>query len=458
MEYLSNHSYQVTSLVVPWARTPDWPLAVSELPPDLQLASLELTGLALGHKDDIDLNDDCGVLRQQSRLAKLRLHDCLWKGGQHGLHVALASLPTLQHLSIDILIMATWDEYGCCTIDPKVLHHLPRLTYLEISRMNIGWDCDPYTPLPGHDPKPLDPLAAVQLTELQALRFSAGPCSGKAKTMQVLGLAGMPQLTYLHLDDRGHHLSGVVPAFTSMTHLQHLRAPVCVAERGYFTGIAMDLSQLQHLTRLTYLCVQLEDSLSFPPPEVSTYSALTASSQLQHLEVWANKPLPSRAWQHMMPAGQHLSHLHTLLDVEHFTQYRPKGSSYRTYKWGCSDVTGLVSTCPGLHHLSVTAACSELQLAPLSRLTGLRELAVRLPPRGCDDREPLAEIMTLALLTTLQGLTLFTSGSLNIVLHLTQLEQLTSLAVQNFLVDDNYRRDVVCDDEVRLQVSNYVQG
>lgn len=74
MEYLSNHSYEVTSLVVPWARTPDWPLAVSELPPDLQLASLELTGLALGHKDDIDLNDDCGVLRQQSRLTKLRLH------------------------------------------------------------------------------------------------------------------------------------------------------------------------------------------------------------------------------------------------------------------------------------------------------------------------------------------------------------------------------------------------
>jgi hypothetical protein len=35
MEYLSNHSAEVTSLVVPWARAPEWPVAVSHLPLDL---------------------------------------------------------------------------------------------------------------------------------------------------------------------------------------------------------------------------------------------------------------------------------------------------------------------------------------------------------------------------------------------------------------------------------------
>jgi hypothetical protein len=66
--------------------------------------------------------------------------------------------------------------------------------------------------------------------------------------------------------------------------------------------------------------------------------------------------------------------------------------------------------------------------------------------------------MTLAQLTTLRGLTLFTSGSMDIVLQLTQLQQRTSLAAKRYMVDDTFRRDVVCDDEVRLQVSNCVPG
>jgi hypothetical protein len=120
-------------------------------------------------------------------------------GGKDNLHAALASLPTLQHLRINDVAMATWDEYGSCTFEPKMLHHLPNPTCLEISSMDIGWDIDPR-----------DPLTAVQLTELQALRSSMGPCSVEAKTMQhALALACMPQLSYLHLDDIGHQLLGV---------------------------------------------------------------------------------------------------------------------------------------------------------------------------------------------------------------------------------------------------------
>ena len=109
--------------------------------------------------------------------------------------------------------------------------------------------------------------------------------------------------------------------------------------------------------------------------------------------------------------------------------------------WACAHVFRLVTSCPALRQLSVSADCTPPQLAQLSRLTGLRQLAVGVPgdqwcgsPHeglpGWQPYQPVAEIAALAQLTSLQGLTLFTCCSLDHLVPLTRLEQLRSLTVR----------------------------
>jgi hypothetical protein len=120
--------------------------------------------------------------------------------------------------------------------------------------------------------------------------------------------------------------------------------------------------------------------------------------------------------------------------------------------WGCADVSRLVSSCPTLRQLSISGKCSPQHLAPLSRLTGLRQLAVGVaddvwdasrPGGRWKPNQPVAEMAALAQLTALQGLTLFTSCGLDYLLALTQLTQLRSIAVRD-------------EDENRLWVSVFV--
>jgi hypothetical protein len=95
-----------------------------------------------------------------------------------------------------------------------------------------------------------------------------------------------------------------------MTQLQHLELVRCRIP-GQAAGVAQLLSHLQPLQQLTYL--ELSSSLhkGDPSTPAEAYSAVTASSMLQHLGLNSNI-LPACVWQHVFPAGWQLTHLTTL--------------------------------------------------------------------------------------------------------------------------------------------------
>jgi hypothetical protein len=98
----------------------------------------------------------------------------------------------------------------------------------------------------------------------------------------------------------------------------------------------------------------------------TAYSALTASSKLQQLNLRDNT-LPAGVWQHTFPTGRQLPHLRAL----YIDCVREPGGNYAP----APDGSSLVGCCPSLQHLDM----SELQyhsqlLGPLQGLSRLRTL------------------------------------------------------------------------------------
>jgi hypothetical protein len=101
-------------------------------------------------------------------------------------------------------------------------------------------------------------------------------------------------------------------AIAGKTHLQHLEVSECRIDGGS-TGVAELLSHLQDMHQLTYLKLYgvLECRRAHNPP-AAAYSALTASSEQQHLDI-IGCIFPEDVWQHMFPVpGRQLSHLRVL--------------------------------------------------------------------------------------------------------------------------------------------------
>jgi hypothetical protein len=186
-------------------------------------------------------------------------------------------------------------------------------------------------------------------------------------------LSGMHDLTYLELDN--------VPfqpeALAGNTKLQHLDL-----SSGSVCGRAAALlSQLQHL-QLTHVTLQnnLQDgeyqyeepgelptaidwgfAFRRPPdgiiPPAAAYSALTASSKLQHLDIsWCK--LPAGVWQHMFSADRQLPHLRHL-NLSSIRQPLDSGHP------GPGQL--IASCCTGLQSLDVDGIqCTDEQLRALS--------------------------------------------------------------------------------------------
>jgi hypothetical protein len=190
--------------------------------------------------------------------------------------------------------------------------------------------------------------------------------------------------------------------------LLHFALQECVVQGGA-AGVTELLSHLQDVRQLTHLA--LGYSLQAIAP-TAAYSALTASSKLQHLEV-SGCVLPEGVWQHVFNSSRKLPHLRYLDvgDVSHPSDpaLAPEGSR-------------LVSCCPGLQTLWM----KDLQysaglLAPLAGLSGLHEL--NLDPWG-GTTEGLDEV---CMLTQLKQLWLWGHSEEGLLLQLTQLRQLTKL-------------------------------
>jgi hypothetical protein len=356
LPYLYKYSQYVDSLDL-------WTRAVTaylyQLPPALQLTSLILQSAELQlystlefHNPGVELHPDYswqGVLTTPGLrgLKQLRLRDCTLLDGTKGLAAALKQLPGLQHLSLDSLRTRGRDWQFEVYFPTDVLEQLQHLTFLE-----LRGDCLLHPQLNGGS-NSLQPLQA--LTRLADLRIKSG--DGEGITAEIL--SSLCNLTRLELPCE------TVPAMLAgKSRLQHVYIRYYSTE-GSAAGAAALLSQLQQLKQLTHLDLhgRLAGFQGGNPP-AAAFSAITASSKLQCLDMTACT-LPAGVWQHMFPDGRQLPHLKILVLSE---VQQPSGEPA-----AAPDSSRLISCCPGLQTLGMYGLeYSVEQLAPLRQLRGLR--------------------------------------------------------------------------------------
>jgi hypothetical protein len=362
-----------------------------ELPASLtKLDSLQLEGMTLQLQPD--------VLRAVFPLTRLELSYCTLLDGSQGLAAVLAQLPDLEHLGVTVNLHTGRN----LPFPSDVLPHLQNLTCLMLQ----GLDCrNRNNSAPSAALQPLQALTRLAVLQLGAAQV---PYKRKGPVMADM-LAGADQLTRLVVSGRLFDAR----ALAGKSQLQHLDLQGLGFVGG--PGVTPLLSELQHLTQLTYLNLSTaaygwKGSCSTP----AAYGNLTASSKLQHLDFSGNR-MPAAAWQYVCPPGRVLPQLRHL-DLIGLTEAD-------TDHWSAPDTTALVRCCPGLQTLRTSMPCSTAQLAPLQQLTGLTTLAVG----GClfDDLEG---VQALCQLTGLQRLELRVSRDADArVLQLTQLTRLTAL-------------------------------
>jgi hypothetical protein len=285
-----------------------------------------------------------GVIEAGIPLQQLHLDRCTLLDGEEGLAAALLLLPKLQHLSFTRNYSSTGADLR---FPSSVLQALSQLTYLEIE----------HNPL--QDPADLQQLQG--LTRLQDLRLILG-----ALNIQASVLSGLQSLTRLQLHGDCQYGELQPGALEGMTQLQHLEV-VSYRIDGGSAGVAELLSHLQDMQQLTYL--SLRSSLHEAAiAEAASYSGLTTSSKLQHLDI-SSCTLPTAVWRQLFPASCQWPHLRELClnGLRHPTgpAAAPAGSC-------------LVSCCPGLQSLQMWGLeLSTAVLAPLTGLTGLSSLRLR---------------------------------------------------------------------------------
>jgi hypothetical protein len=393
--YLSKHSQHIDRIQLDGHNFGE--ATVRQLAPNLQLSSLQFNGLSLQLQPS-----DCGGWQgvvgpgrladlKQLGLKQITLLDHM---ATKALAAALSQLPGLEHLCIDRLSVSPLT--GARGVLPAAgLEQLQQLTYLELSGVDIQGPCK----------------AFQALTRLADLRLSA--CDNRV-TANMLSAAH--HLTRLELSRGTFEPS----ALAGKSRLQHLGLNGFTIPRDA-GDVAQLLSHVQQLNQLTHLLMCHMPACGLGDPPAAAYSALTASSKLQHLDVsWCM--LPAGALQHLFPAGRKLPHLQEL-DMAYVKQPGELGDICAAAPAG----SRLVSCCPGLRCLSMQGLqCSSDLLAPMQGLSGLHSL--HLPT--CSD-EDVDDLHALCQLTGLRKLGLVFEGlaveGLQLQL-LTDLKQLTRLS------------------------------
>jgi hypothetical protein len=174
---------------------------------------------------------------------------------------------------------------------------------------------------------------------------------------------------------------------------------------------------------------------------VAAYSALTASSKLQHLDL-SSSHLPAGAlvWPHVFPIGRQLPHSRELN-----LSYVHKSEEMLALDTGHLALKGsrLVSCCPGLQNLSLMGfQYSAELLATLQGLSGLHTLACAASDETGEavTVEAVRTIDELCQLTRLRCLKLRAPGvTRELLLQLTHLQNLTELSYAGTLSDGSFR-------------------
>jgi hypothetical protein len=401
--YLSNHGQHVRSASL--KRTEEAEYAkLRQLPPGLQLDTLQFEGMHLRLHPGNGCRGVLGAAADIAALKQLRIHGCAFLTSvkydgttmvpPEELAAALQQLPAgLEHLSLRTPSMVHQH------LPTGVLQRLQQLSYLELAGFTLQ--------APSQVASALQPLEA--LTALVDLRLS---CQGRNLVAANM-LSGTPHLTRLEL--RSCRVEpGVLAGKTRLQHLEIYSGSIRGAAR-----VAQLLSHLQSLQQLTHL--SLTDSVTDvedKPTAAAAYSALTASSKLQHLDV-SMCQLPAGVWQHIFPAGRQLPHLRQV-DISHVTQ--PSGD-FAVAPQGSS----LVSCCPGLQSLELLSVqCGAELLVPLQGLSGLTAMSI--DPFSSAGEDCLQSLCQLTGLKKLYVGYSSTASKEGLLLHLSQLQQLTTLS------------------------------
>jgi hypothetical protein len=419
LQYLRTHGKHVSSIEL--IATEPYPVRLRQLPPELQLTNLQLEwfDLQLYAGDGTEWASSPwvwpepattvqGVLGDVSRLAaltQLRLTDCDLLDPAWGVLAALSVLTGLEHLSISRIYHKVG---GKAHFPPGIFPQMQQLTYLELAGMYVvapskakvmpfpvppvfffggeghgGGQADEGQGLEGQgeadgEAAALQPLQA--LTRLVELRLDAlqldtmvpvGPDSEVGGTIATPCRITASQLASTNL--KCLVFSGGVEvepeALAGKTQLQHLDLDLNYTVLGAAAEVAQLLSHIQQLQELTHLRLPHLRADGEGAPPAAAYSALTASSKLQHLDI-TDCRVAAGIWEHLFPAGRQLPHLRSL-NIAHVQEpnrviaIMPEGSR-------------LASCCPSLQTLDLGGlqGLNAARLAPLQGLSGLQTLRI----------------------------------------------------------------------------------
>lgn len=369
-------------------------------------------------------------------LVRLNLHN-ITLTVEPDMCAVLIALPQLEQLSLRKLRKPDPTQPLClaytvpCSLPSGMLLLAPNLTKLEL----------------GGDPKHGLPPAALQglesLSKLQHLVLE-GVDSVAASALSCVQV--LQQLTFLQLEAtplKGSYVldNTVLPGLSTLTALQHLHFSTHIYQSmqpsvlagvtglknlclqrfvmaGGAAGVAELLGLLPKMQQLTHLDLShaLTQIVGLESMPAAAFSALTASSNLRHLdlaEMWA--PPDNVFWQHVFPANKRLMHL-TKLELP----FVSAGLS-------TDDINNVVQCCPALQQLNLARGLQPgVDLFALRQLSRLTSLTVT----GCTD----VKTPVLAQLTQLQRLVMagFNPETDKDLQRLTGLHQLTSLHVSRY--------------------------
>jgi hypothetical protein len=249
MLYLARHGRHIDSVTIygqPEESSGVWllsvlPLSVCQLPPDLQLSSLQLSCLTV---QLLPGNGSQGVLQAAAantpHLKQLRLQRCALLDGGDSLATALLQLPGLEHLSLDGITGGKRTD--SINFEAGVLQQLQQLTYLKIYELGDG---------------AFEPGALAGKTKLQHLELDGCWLSGGAAVVAALmsQLQHLQQLTHLDLHStlRSQHATAPAAAYSALTagsKLQYLRLSECTLAAGVWQHMfpaGRQLPQLQSI-------------------------------------------------------------------------------------------------------------------------------------------------------------------------------------------------------------------
>jgi hypothetical protein len=268
------------------------------------------------------------------------------------------------------------------------------------------------------------------LTALQELTLDVEPFS----SISTAALSGLQQLTLLELGSKvGYHLQiepAVLACVPQLKRLVIYNAGLAGEEDG--TGVTEFLSHLGALQQLAHL--ELHSMFQQgADARAAVFTALTASSKLEHLEL-RDVVLPPRTWEYLFPPQQQQQQQRSALrEVAVSDCLQPEGVE-------ADDVGMLITCCQDIQRLELVYAPFTVPPADMPRellrpLVQLSQQLTHLTVNYVDDYDATE---TLVHLTKLRALKVTTPNSLSELglLQLTQLQQLTKLKVYLGAADD----------------------